>query len=172
MNFLEAIKSVFSNYAIFSGRARRSEYWYFTLFNFIVSFILGYISSIVSLVWSLVLFIPGLAVGVRRLHDIGKSGKYYLAFMLTYLLFSILSVVSVINYSEGLVYVTGALGIIILIMAIVIIIWFCKDSEPGTNQYGPNPKLPDGRVPEDTYQDNYNPQTGVKTPFGYKAPKA
>ena len=83
MSFGEAIKSVFSKYATFSGRARRSEYWYFVLFN--VLFMLGFaliarvfpeakFLTYLYLVYSLAIVIPSLAVGVRRLHDIGKRG--------------------------------------------------------------------------------------------------
>lgn len=89
-------KVVFENYANFSGRARRSEYWYFALCNFIISMVL-YIPLMISLamsgeeepsvfffiicglmvIYSLAMFIPSLAVVVRRLHDLGKSGWFY-----------------------------------------------------------------------------------------------
>ncbi len=122
MTFQEAINSVFSNYANFSGRARRSEYWYFTLFNLIVSMVLSVlmrltsgsamfnIFRIIEIVYSLAVFIPGLAVSWRRLHDIGRSGAWYL-----------------------LIFVP-------IVGVIVLIIWFCKDSQPDVNQYGPCPK--------------------------------
>ena len=70
----------------------------------------GGILSILSVIWSLAIFLPSLAVCIRRLHDIGKSGWWYL------------------------------LAFIPLVGAIILIIWFCKDSEPGANAYGPNPK--------------------------------
>lgn len=110
------------HYADFTGRARRSEYWYFVLFNFIVSILIGLslgviagllnVPALVYLVhlWSLAVFIPSLAVSVRRLHDIGRSGWWLL------------------------------LSLIPLIGAIILIIWHCTDSQPGANQYGPNPK--------------------------------
>jgi uncharacterized membrane protein YhaH (DUF805 family) len=74
---------VLQNYATFSGRARRSEYWYFFLFNVIISFILGFVggmmgSTILSNIYSLAVLIPGIAVGVRRMHDVGKSGWFLL----------------------------------------------------------------------------------------------
>lgn len=75
MNFVDAVKSVLvEKYATFTGRARRSEYWYFCLFNFIVGLVLGAIFFALSWIWSLATFIPSLAVGVRRLHDTGRSG--------------------------------------------------------------------------------------------------
>ncbi|MBR6089768.1 MAG: DUF805 domain-containing protein [Anaerolineaceae bacterium] len=126
MSFSEAISSVFSKYASFSGRARRSEYWYFVLFNILVSLVIGVITalgtngdsgsmnagSILSSVYSLAVFLPSLAVCVRRLHDIGKSGWNYF------------------------------IALIPLIGWIVLIVWLAREGEPGPNQYGPNPKEP------------------------------
>jgi uncharacterized membrane protein YhaH (DUF805 family) len=69
---------VLKQYADFNGRARRKEYWMFILVNAIVSTILNVISIEVSGIYSLVVFIPTLAVSVRRMHDVGKSGWYIL----------------------------------------------------------------------------------------------
>ena len=74
---------VLQNYATFSGRARRSEYWYFFLFNMIISFVLGFIGGLTEMIflgniYSLAVLIPGIAVGVRRMHDVGKSGWFLL----------------------------------------------------------------------------------------------
>ena len=118
MSFMEAVKSVFSKYATFSGRARRSEYWYFALFNFIISLVLSILFNvsglkffqILSSLWSLAVLIPGLAVGVRRLHDINKPGPWIL-----------IALVPIVGW-------------------ILLIVWYCKDSDPGENDYGPNPK--------------------------------
>ena len=87
MSFTEAIKHVFNNYANFSGRARRSEYWWFVLLNSLVSTALSRLAQMgdgstlftaLASLWSLALLIPGLAVTWRRLHDIGKSGWWSL----------------------------------------------------------------------------------------------
>ena len=71
------------NYATFKGRASRSEYWYFVLFNVIFSIVLGFVSGIVDLpilytIYSFALLIPSIAVAVRRMHDVGKSGWFIL----------------------------------------------------------------------------------------------
>ncbi|MFB9109555.1 DUF805 domain-containing protein [Flavobacterium gyeonganense] len=78
-------KVVFENYANFNGRARRSEYWYFALLNVIISivlgFVLGFISPTLGLaanLYSLAVLIPSIAVAIRRMHDVGKSGWYIL----------------------------------------------------------------------------------------------
>jgi uncharacterized membrane protein YhaH (DUF805 family) len=74
---------VLQNYATFSGRARRSEYWYFFLFNVIIAFILGFVgalmrTTILSNIYSLAVLIPSIAVAIRRMHDVGKSGWFVL----------------------------------------------------------------------------------------------
>lgn len=76
-------KVVFENYANFEGRARRSEYWWFFLMSLIISFIIGIIGGLIKLpllgtAYSLAVLIPSIAVGIRRMHDIGKSGWYIL----------------------------------------------------------------------------------------------
>ena len=71
------------NFANFSGRARRSEYWFFVLFNVIFTIVLTVIGGIIHFsflgnIYSIVMLIPSLAVGVRRMHDVGKSGWFLL----------------------------------------------------------------------------------------------
>ncbi len=115
MSFFEAVQSCFSQYVGFSGRARRSEYWYFTLFNIVASAIVSFISNQAGIpflpgIFSLALILPSIAVSVRRLHDIGKCGWWEL------------------------------LGLVPVIGQIILIIWALRDSDPGANQYGPNPK--------------------------------
>jgi uncharacterized membrane protein YhaH (DUF805 family) len=76
-------KVVFENYANFNGRARRSEYWWFFLMNIIVSFVFGFVCGLIkmpnlSAIYSLAVLVPSIAVGVRRMHDVGKSGWFIL----------------------------------------------------------------------------------------------
>ena len=117
MNMKTAVLTCLNKYFDFSGRARRSEYWYFclalTLFNVVVGAILGVLGSfgdLLSKIIALAVFCPSLAVAVRRMHDIGKSG------------FAVLIV------------------LIPLVGAILYLVWLARDSVPGTNQYGANPK--------------------------------
>ena len=116
--FVKCIKQ----YADFGGRARRTEFWMFVLFNIIFSVVASLIDraigfrigaiqmGIIGLIYSLAVLIPGLAVSVRRLHDIGKSG--WMVFI-------------------NLIPLIGLIWFIVLTV---------KDSQPGENQYGPNPK--------------------------------
>jgi uncharacterized membrane protein YhaH (DUF805 family) len=124
---------VWSRYAQFDGRSRRAEYWMFVLFNFFAILVLaaiGVVGLVISHDYGGILFaplgiymlatiIPGLAVGVRRFHDIGKSGWLLLVFMLV-----------------GMVPIIGLIG------AIVQIVFMCQDSDRGMNMYGPSPKYP------------------------------
>jgi len=110
-----AVRSVLTQYVTFSGRARRSEYWWFYLAYVIASFAAGIIDAVIrtsvfAIIVGLGLLLPTLAVGVRRLHDIGKSGWWLL------------------------------IGLIPLVGGIVLLVFACRDSQPGTNQWGPSPK--------------------------------
>ena len=78
--FLDVLKN---KYALFNGRARRAEYWYFTLFNVIISFVLGFLAGMIKMPWiasiySIAVLIPGIAVAICRMHDVGKSGWFIL----------------------------------------------------------------------------------------------
>ena len=117
--YLEVLKK----YAVFNGRARRKEYWYFFLFSLIISVALVIIDSMIgsfsaetglgllSGIYALAVLIPNLAVGVRRLHDTNRSGWWLL------------------------------ISFIPLIGAIVLIVFLASDSKAEENQYGANPKL-------------------------------
>ena len=163
MSFGEAIKACFQKYATFSGRARRSEYWYFYLFYFLVSLGLSFLSILtpfaryLSLFLGLAFFIPNLAVCVRRFHDIGKSGWNYLIILIPelllncYLLYLISYVIKESKLNNGVVknFLDGgspslnflfALGAINLAVTILWLIWMTEDSQPGENKWGPNPK--------------------------------
>lgn len=124
MNFMEAVATCFSKYVTFSGRARRSEFWYFTLFVFVVNLLLGWVGNMILGVpdgggpnkiqglFSLVILLPTMAVFWRRMHDIGKSGLWYLL---------------------NLIPIAGTL---------ILIAFEIRDSAPGENQYGMSPKYP------------------------------
>ncbi len=116
--YLKALKK----YAVFSGRARRKEYWYFALFSLLIAIVLAIIEGIVGNldaetgvgllgdIYLLAILIPSIAVAVRRLHDTDRSGWWLL------------------------------IALIPLIGGIVLIVFWAQDSQPGENQYGSNPK--------------------------------
>ena len=119
MTFPDAVKICLNKYVGFSGRARRSEYWWFVLFTVLVSIVASIIDAIIgtssggtgliSGLASLALFLPSLAVAIRRLHDTSRSGWWVL------------------------------IGLIPIIGWIVLIIFYVQDSHPD-NKYGPSPK--------------------------------
>ena len=78
MNFGQAISTCFAKYATFSGRASRPEFWWFFLFQILVSVVASMLGDVVAGLVSLAVLVPALAVGARRLHDIGKSGWWQL----------------------------------------------------------------------------------------------
>lgn len=82
VTFPEAVKLYFTRYADFSGRSRRSEYWWACLFNLLVGAVIGMILPDLSWIWTLATLVPSIAICVRRLHDVGKSGVWYLWILL------------------------------------------------------------------------------------------
>lgn len=122
VSFGDAISRAFNNYCCFTGRASRSEYWWFCLFNVIVSWGIGFVFGLtfgsdslaykcISALWSLAVFLPSLGLVFRRLHDTGRSGW---------------------NWCWGFLPIIGW---------IILIIYFCQDSQMTDNQYGPVPNL-------------------------------
>ena len=121
---IDYYKSVLKNYANFDGRARRSEYWYYTLMNVIIvialeillgvgamaSSVLAIIVGLLLIVYAIGTLVPSISVMVRRLHDIGKSGWWYFI---------------------ALIPLAGPIWLIVLL---------ATDSQEGTNEYGVNPK--------------------------------
>ncbi len=114
--------SVLKKYAVFSGRAQRAEYWFFILFNIIISLVLAFVDTaagtmsaeagvgLLGGIYSLAVLIPSIAVSVRRLHDTSRSGWWLL-----------------------LIFVP-------LLGFLVLLVFFVMDSTPGSNEHGPNPK--------------------------------
>lgn len=114
--------SAFKKFADFSGRARRKEYWYFFLFNILISMALGFLDAasgnfndgamfgLFGGIYALAAFIPGLSLSVRRLHDTGHSGWWFLICLLPF------------------------------IGVFVFLYFMIKDSDPGMNAFGGNPK--------------------------------
>jgi uncharacterized membrane protein YhaH (DUF805 family) len=113
---------VLKKYTEFTGRARRKEYWFFVLFNIIISAVLGVVDyftgtysaaygmGLLGCIYVLAVLLPAIAVSIRRLHDTGRSGWWLL------------------------------LVLVPVIGGIIVLIFMVFDSQPGDNQYGPSPK--------------------------------
>lgn len=137
--YLEVLKK----YAVFDGRARRKEFWYFSLFNYLISFVFlvidwaaGFSDLILGygpflLLYTLAVTVPEVAVGARRLHDTNHSGWWLLIW-----------VPIVLYWFQGngsgswwpWVLTITAIG------TLVLLLWMVRDSDPGENRWGPNPK--------------------------------
>ena len=106
---------VLERFAQFSGRAGRAEYWWFVLANFIITLVLSALSraswlfAVVSLGYSIAVLVPSIAVGIRRLHDTGRSGWWLLIILVP------------------------------LVGIIVLVVFLATDGAPGPNRYGPPP---------------------------------
>ncbi len=126
MGMMDYVKKCFQNYANFNGRARRAEYWYFCLFNILISGALSLLSTVagkgaissaltgLASLYSLATLVPGLAVAWRRLHDIGKSGGYWFFILIP---------------------IAGP---------IILLVWLATAGNAGDNAYGPDPKAENG----------------------------
>lgn len=109
MTFVESVKTCFGKYAEFKGRASRAEYWWFILFLVLASGVGAALGERMQAAAMLVSFLPAISVTVRRLHDLGKSGWWYW------------------------------LGLIPLVGAIILLVWFCRKGAAEPNDFGPDP---------------------------------
>lgn len=150
MPFVESVKQTLTqNYCNFKGRARRSEFWYYFLFTLIIETLMsiiaetGVIGAIISLAVGLALMLPSLGVGFRRLHDINKSGWYLGALYILSVVYFGIIVMCLSTKSNLFGVLTIVLTVLVVIYGIILIVWYCKDSDPLPNQYGPSPKYID-----------------------------
>tara|TARA_B100000674_G_scaffold481474_1_gene482304 strand:- start:234 stop:755 length:522 start_codon:yes stop_codon:yes gene_type:complete len=153
MGFFEAGASFFKRAFDFTGRSSRSEYWYAQLFLFLVSFVIGFVETLLFLdvdkilddpeyyssfgiftnLWIIILIIPGISLTFRRMHDISKSGFWvFLPFA------SIIPMILAIVFdSTGMIILTTLLY---LGLYILVFVWFCQPGH-NENKYGANPLM-------------------------------
>lgn len=85
MDFKQSVTTCLKKYVEFNGRAGRPEFWWFALFTLVVGLVVGWVSDILGMLANLALLLPSLAVGARRLHDMGKSGWFQLLWFIPFL---------------------------------------------------------------------------------------
>jgi len=153
MGFIEAVKTCFRKCFKFSGRAPRSEYWWWILFAWILGLIAFMLDALLfgasfgqaegfaplNSVVSLLLLIPGLSVSFRRLHDVNRSGWWIIApYCIWFVSFLFTFVISVFLQTIGstLIFLVFLISIVYMI---AIFIWFCTKGTIGPNKYGPDP---------------------------------
>lgn len=152
------------NYVNFRGRARRAEYWYFTLFMliFIVAamildkLVFGKPQGLFYYCFYLFMLLPGIAVSVRRLHDTGRSGKILLWYYVYNFLWIIASIATgasfllsaiqgTVSGSPSVAFLVIFFGgmLVMFVWAIFFLVWFCTPGDKGDNKYGPDPLIPE-----------------------------
>lgn len=150
MDFKTAVKTCLTEkYATFSGRASRSEYWWFVLAAVIGAVVFSLPANwVLSTIYSLALFLPGAAAGARRLQDTGRPGWYIFIPMGLGLISQLFFGGSVEVGADGMpvtmpgigsILFMGLFGLIQLVLVVVFIWWLTRPSEPQTNTYGPVP---------------------------------
>ncbi len=149
LEFGESLSICWMKYADFKGRARRSEYWWWCLLCFIICTVTRFIDQILSLghivtmiAW-LILVIPSMAVGTRRLHDTGRSGWWIVAeFVMAVIMWiMVFSVESLVYYSSAIWIILYYIVVLLTFFVCFVILYFSVlDSHKGENQYGPSPK--------------------------------
>ncbi len=173
MGFTPAIRTCFSKYVTFSGRASRPEYWWFILFVVLASIAAGILDMMFfpamvtvdstvtdtgfsysaesrgpfSIIFALGVFLPFLTAGWRRMHDTGRSGLYLLYPLIVMIgIGSFASLSGVALSPTGSEAVSGLFGLILILAYLVLMIspilvlwWLTRPSQPGENQFGPNP---------------------------------
>lgn len=142
-NFGEAISTCFTKYATFLGRASRSEYWYFFLFSIIMGFVTGFIDIIlfgidnsaspINLTFSLIVFLPSLAVAWRRLHDTNRSGWWVGSFWLVIVVYTIIDTAIVSNTNSTVMLLCF---LILLIYAFILLFFLVQKGSLGPNRFG------------------------------------
>jgi uncharacterized membrane protein YhaH (DUF805 family) len=147
VDIFTAVKTVYSKYATFSGRASRAEYWYFFLFTIIAGAALSAIDATLASAFSIANFVPNIAVAVRRLHDTNRSGKLIIALIAVEV---ILFLVVVVSFAVGLsgaisgvsnAATGGSIGVLIgvvlfVALAIYWIYLMAKRGDEGPNRFG------------------------------------
>jgi uncharacterized membrane protein YhaH (DUF805 family) len=133
------------NYAVFGGRATRAEYWYAFLINIIIGVVAGLLVRVpffrvIIILFSLAGLLPGCSVFVRRLHDVGKSGKLWFAMVVPVVLGYVFIFGGLMNASTGLIIFGSILCLISLPIAIYVIVQLAKQGTFGANQYGADPR--------------------------------
>ncbi len=146
MGWTDALRiCVTQKYATFGGRASRAEFWKFTCWMWLIGSVLNVLLPIVpivmmiaSMVFSVIFFLPSLAVTVRRFHDIGKSGWWVLLPGAAGLISGWIIFVAMTSDGASAIWL-GVAGLVYVGVVILSWYWWCKPSQPGPNRYGEQP---------------------------------
>lgn len=137
MTFGESISTCFGKYATFSGRASRSEFWWFALFATLVDIALSLVSELLVNMWSLATLLPYLAVAWRRLHDIDRTGLWAMAPLIALAVLALSLSTNPYQSNGGLVFYGSMIAVIGLVLTNII--FWASEGTLGRNRYGENP---------------------------------
>ena len=148
MDFWQAISTCFHKYADFSGRAQRSEYWWWILFSLLANLIFGILDTalfgveslgVFGLIFTISTLLPSIAVAARRLHDIDKSGWWQIMYLVPLVLAMLSVLISSSQDSAFFGFAAIILGLAFFIAIIVLITWLIAKGTQGNNSFGPDP---------------------------------
>lgn len=145
MTFAQSISTVYRKFATFSGRAPRSEFWWYMLFDTLVSVSLDFISTSLANMWDLANILPSIAVACRRLHDIDKSGWWQLLplaaapILLAGFVKSGLDFVDYFSWDNTGTPLFWGGAIVAFVLYVFLIVWFATPGTAGPNRYGDDP---------------------------------
>lgn len=140
VSFGEAFKRFWKNYANFSGRATRSEYWWWFLANFLITSAAALIPFL-NIVWGLATLVPSFALGFRRMHDVGRSGAWIFAPVAGFVLLGIGSAAAAAREAGAAAQILVVLGVLVSVgFGIFVFVCTLLDSRPGKNEYGQSEK--------------------------------
>lgn len=140
VSFGEAFKRFWKNYANFSGRATRSEYWWWFLANFLITSAVALIPFL-NIVWGLVTLVPSFALVFRRMHDVGRSGAWIFAPVAGFVLLGIGSAAAAAREAGAAAQILVVLGVLVSVgFGIFVFVCTLLDSRPGKNEYGQSEK--------------------------------
>lgn len=140
VSFGEAFKRFWKNYANFSGRATRSEYWWWFLVNFLITSAAALIPFL-NIVWGLATLVPSFALAFRRMHDVGRSGAWLFAPVAGFVLLGIGSAAAAAREAGAAAQILVVLGVLVSVgFGIFVFVCTLLDSRPGKNEYGQSEK--------------------------------
>ena len=179
MTFPNAVKTCLRKYGDFSGRATRAEFWWWTLFTVLASIALSIVDSFIGAIagsehgpfetlFALATLLPGIAVTARRLHDIGRTGWWQLAWLvipfIAWVASGIMFIVGLViafgddimweNAGQAFAFLPAAivlLAAVVITLAVIVwaIVWMVRQGEPGPNRHGSDPRASDPAAQEE-----------------------
>ena len=180
LDFGTAVKLSLSRIKDMEGRSRRSEFWWTTLAIVIVNIVLSFI-PVAGPILCICVWLAACPLMIRRMHDTGRGPVLVYIYMALYVIMQILALVTYFKAKSATTWAdidaaasTGVISLLVTIPAaiigIILIVFWCQDSQPFTNQFGPSPKYPDGMPGMGQQPYGAQPMYGPQQPYGQQPP--